>query len=62
MILTQKVIKTFNQQIKLQSIYQFSVQNKYNAYQDLANWLRIDSINAIHVTKSGHPSSCASIA
>lgn len=32
MILTQKVIKTFNQQINLQSIYQFSVKNKYMTY------------------------------
>jgi transketolase len=30
--------------------------------EDIANMLRIDSINAVHVTKSGHPTSCASIA
>ena len=30
--------------------------------EDIANYLRIDSINAVHVTKSGHPTSCASIA
>ena len=28
----KKVMKTFNYQIKLQSIYQFSVQYKYSAY------------------------------
>lgn len=30
--------------------------------EDIAQWLRIDSINAVHVTKSGHPTSCSSIA
>ena len=30
--------------------------------EDIASWLRIDSIKAVHVTKSGHPTSCASIA
>lgn len=30
--------------------------------EDIANWLRIDSINSVHVSKSGHPTSCASIA
>ena len=40
---------------------------KDNAFQhsehyDRANLLRIDSVRAIHVTKSGHPSSCASLA
>lgn len=30
--------------------------------QDIANWLRIDSIRSVHVSKSGHPTSCASIA
>ncbi len=34
----------------------------YSVNEDIANWLRIDSINAVHVTKSGHPTSCASIA
>lgn len=29
---------------------------------DIANQLRIDSIRAIHITKTGHPTSCASIA
>jgi transketolase len=28
----------------------------------MANWLRIDAIRAVHVTKSGHPTSSASIA
>lgn len=32
-----------------------------NTY-DIANTLRIDSIRAVHVSKSGHPTSCASIA
>ena len=30
--------------------------------EDIANWLRIDSINSVHVSKSGHPTSCSSIA
>jgi transketolase len=30
--------------------------------QDIAHTLRIDSIKAINVTKSGHPTSCSSIA
>jgi transketolase len=30
--------------------------------QDIANLLRIDSVKSVHVTKTGHPSSCASIA
>lgn len=34
----------------------------YSLYEDIANWLRIDSINSVHVSKSGHPTSCASIA
>jgi hypothetical protein len=29
---------------------------------DIANFLRIDSIVSTNVTKSGHPTSCASIA
>lgn len=31
-------------------------------HEDIANWLRIDSVNSVHVSKSGHPTSCASIA
>lgn len=34
----------------------------YSLNEDIANWLRIDSINCVHVSKSGHPTSCASIA
>ena len=34
----------------------------YTLHEDIANWLRIDSINAVHVSKSGHPTSCSSIA
>lgn len=34
----------------------------YTINEDIANWLRIDSVNSIHVSKSGHPTSCASIA
>jgi len=34
----------------------------YTLNQDIANWLRIDAIRAVHVTKSGHPTSAASIA
>ena len=30
--------------------------------QDIAHQLRIDCINAVNVTKSGHPTSCSSIA
>lgn len=30
--------------------------------EDIANWLRIDSIRSVHVSKSGHTTSCASIA
>jgi hypothetical protein len=30
--------------------------------QDIANLLRIDSITSTNVTKTGHPTSCASIA
>jgi transketolase len=34
----------------------------YSINEDIANLLRIDSINAVHVSKSGHPTSCSSIA
>ena len=34
----------------------------FNDLQDIANLLRIDSITSTNVTKSGHPTSCASIA
>jgi hypothetical protein len=34
----------------------------YSANEDIANLLRIDSVNAVHVSKSGHPTSCSSIA
>jgi transketolase N-terminal domain/subunit len=34
----------------------------YTLYQDIANWIRIDEVRAVHVTKSGHPTSGASIA
>lgn len=34
----------------------------YSLNQDIATWLRIDSIKSVHVTKSGHPTSCSSIA
>lgn len=34
----------------------------YSLIEDIANWLRIDSIRSVHVSKSGHPTSCASIA
>ncbi len=34
----------------------------YTINEDVANWLRIDAAKAIHVTKTGHPTSCASIA
>lgn len=30
--------------------------------QDIGHWLRIDSIRSVNVTKSGHPTSCSSIA
>ncbi len=38
------------------------MQKDYSITEDIANFLRIDSINAVHVTKSGHPTSCSSIA
>lgn len=34
----------------------------YTINEDIANWLRIDSINSVHVSKTGHPTSCSSIA
>lgn len=34
----------------------------YSVNEDIANLLRIDAINAVHVSKSGHPTSCSSIA
>jgi hypothetical protein len=37
-------------------------EDDYSLYQDIANWLRIDAVRAVHVTKSGHPTSSASIA
>lgn len=41
----------------------FNNSNKETiAYQDIANLLRIDSVRSVNVTKSGHPTSCASIA
>lgn len=36
--------------------------NDHSITEDIANWLRIDSIRSVHVSKSGHPTSCASIA
>ncbi len=35
---------------------------QYSAHYDIANILRIDSVKSVHVTKTGHPSSCASLA
>lgn len=35
---------------------------EYTLNEDIASWLRIDSINSVHVTKTGHPTSCSSIA
>jgi transketolase len=34
----------------------------YSLWEDIGNQLRIDSARAVHVTKSGHPTSSASIA
>jgi hypothetical protein len=34
----------------------------YTSLSDMANLMRIDSIVATNVTKTGHPSSCSSIA
>lgn len=34
----------------------------YSLYEDIANQLRIDCLRAVHVSKSGHPTSSASIA
>lgn len=33
----------------------------YSLYEDIGNQLRIDAVKAVHVTKSGHPTSSASI-
>lgn len=34
----------------------------YTLNEDIAHLLRIDAIRSVHVTKSGHPTSCSSIA
>lgn len=34
----------------------------HSAYADMANLMRIDSIESTNVTKTGHPTSCSSIA
>ena len=37
-------------------------ENSYQLWEDIGNQIRIDSATAVRVSKSGHPTSSASIA
>lgn len=38
------------------------MESDYSLWEDIGNQIRIDSARAVHVTKTGHPTSSSSIA